>query len=273
MNTLRDLCRTLVCCVALAGSAVAADAANTAATPANAAALEGIAAKIPGARAIDLRTTPVPGIYEYRRGSELAYVTADGKFAFAGDLYQLSDNTNLSDVRRRELRKALLVNVSESGMVVFAPRDPKDVKYTVTVFTDMDCSYCRALHKQIDEYNRLGIRVRYVAFPRSGPNTPSWTRAEQVWCAADRNAMLTRAKQSEMYSKLDAKTCSPNPVAEHYALGKAMGLTGTPGILTETGELLPGYLPPKDLLAELKTEFAANTVAASAPAGAPASAR
>lgn len=257
MNTLRTLWLSLSCCVvALAGAAMAADA------PAPAAALDSIAAKIPGAKSGDLRATPVAGIYEYRRGSEIAYVTADGRFAFAGDLYQLSDNTNLSDVRRRELRKAMLGNVAESGMVVFAPRDPKDVKYTVTVFTDMDCSYCRALHKQIDEYNRLGIRVRYVAFPRSGPNTPSWTRAEQVWCAEDRNAMLTRVKQSEMYSKLDAKVCNPNPVAEHYALGKSMGLQGTPGILTETGELLPGYLPPKDLLAELKSEFAAKAVAA-----------
>jgi len=214
--------------------------------------LEAIAAKIPGAKASDLRTTPIPNIYEYRRGAELAYVTSDGRYAFAGDLYQLDDNTNLSDTRRRELRRAMLGALAESSMVVFAPRDPKDIKYTVTVFTDMDCSYCRALHKQIDEYNRLGIRVRYLAFPRSGPNTPSWTRAEMVWCAPDRNAMLTRVKQSEMYSTLPGKPCTPNPVAEHYALGKAIGLTGTPGILTESGDLLPGYVPPKDLLAELK---------------------
>ena len=254
MNRLRKL--LLLLCLPLAAVAAAADAPS----------LDAIAAKIPGAHASELRTTPVNGVYEYRRGSEIAYVTADGRYAFAGDLYQLSDNTNLSDVRRRELRKALIGGVTESGMVVFAPRDPKDVKYTVTVFTDMDCSYCRALHKQIDEYNSLGIRVRYVAFPRSGPDTPSWTRAEQVWCAADRNAMLTRVKQSEMYSKLDGKVCNPNPVAEHYALGKAMGLTGTPGILTETGELLPGYMPPKELLAELKNELASNTSAAAGTA-------
>lgn len=224
------------------------------AVAADAAPLEAVAAKIPGARAADLRVTPIAGIYEYRRGAELAYVTADGRYAFAGDLYQLSDNTNLSDTRRRELRRAMVNAVPEAGMVVFAPRDARDVKYTVTVFTDMDCSYCRALHNQVGEYNRLGIRVRYVAYPRSGPATPSWTRAEQVWCASDRNAMLTRVKQSEMYSTVAGKTCNPNPVAEHYALGKAIGLTGTPGIVTETGELLPGYLPPKDLLDELKLE-------------------
>jgi thiol:disulfide interchange protein DsbC len=152
--------------------------------------------------------------------------------------------------------------VPEANLVVFGPRDPKNVKYTITVFTDMDCAYCRALHKQIDEYNRLGIRVRYAAFPRSGPATPSWTRAEQVWCAADRNTMLTRAKQSEMYSKLQGKVCSPNPVAEQYALGKAIGITGTPSIITDTGELLPGYLPPQELLDELKMETTTTVAAA-----------
>ena len=235
----------LAACLASAGGATAADATPT---------LEQLATKLPGAKPTDLRPTPIAGIYEYRRGAELAYVTADGRYAFAGDLYQLSDNSNLSDARRREVRHSMLGALPEANMVIFAPRQAKDVKYTVTVFTDMDCAYCRALHKQIDEYNKLGIRVRYVAFPRSGPATPSWTRAEQVWCAADRNTMLTRAKQSEMYSALQGKVCTPNPVAEEYALGKALGVTGTPSIVTETGEMLPGYLPPQELLDELKVE-------------------
>jgi thiol:disulfide interchange protein DsbC len=223
--------------------APAADSAKSADTS-----LEAIATRIKGAKGGDLRTTPIAGIYEYRRGAELAYVTADGKYAFAGDLYQLSDNSNLSDTRRRELRRALVGAVPEANMVVFSPATPT---YTVTVFTDVDCTYCRALHKQIAEYNRLGIRVRYLSFPRSGPNTESWTRAEQVWCAQDRKATLTRAKLGEA---LTGKTCAPNPVAEEYALGKAIGLQGTPGIVTESGDLLPGYLPPAALLDELKED-------------------
>jgi thiol:disulfide interchange protein DsbC len=210
--------------------------------------LDAVAARIKGAKAGDLRTTPIPGIYEYRRGAELAYVTADGRYAFAGDLYQLSDNSNLSDTRRRELRRTLVAAVPEANMLVYSPEEPK---YTVTVFTDVDCSYCRALHKQIAEYNRLGIRVRYLSYPRGGPNTESWTRAEQVWCAQDRKATLTRAKLGE---DLTGKTCSPNPVAEEYALGKAIGLEGTPGIVTESGKLLAGYLPPAALLDELKED-------------------
>jgi thiol:disulfide interchange protein DsbC len=233
---------TLLACLGLSASLWAAAPAEAPTS------LDAVAGHIKGAKGADLHATPVPGIYEYRRGAELAYVTADGKYAFAGDLYQLSDNSNLSDTRRRELRRALIGAVPEANMLVFSPAEPK---YTVTVFTDVDCGYCRALHKQIAEYNRLGIRVRYLSFPRGGPGTESWTRAEQVWCAEDRKATLTRAKLGEA---LTGKTCSPNPVADEYALGKAIGLSGTPGIVTESGDLLPGYLPPAALLAQLKDD-------------------
>jgi thiol:disulfide interchange protein DsbC len=210
--------------------------------------LAAVAAHLPGAKPGDLRTTPVAGIYEYRQGAELVYVTADGRFGFAGDLYRLGDRTNLSDLRRRELRLALLSAVPESSMVVFAPAAPR---YTITVFTDVDCAYCRALHKQIAEYNRLGVKVRYLFFPRSGPNTESWSKAEQVWCSADRREALTQAK---LGTPLKAAVCKPNPIADQYALGRAIGLTGTPGIVTESGELLPGYAPPDELLRELQQE-------------------
>jgi thiol:disulfide interchange protein DsbC len=150
------------------------------------------------------------------------------------------------------LRLALISAVPESSMVVFSPAAPK---FTITVFTDVDCAYCRALHKQIAEYNRLGVKVRYMFYPRSGPNTESWSKAEQVWCSADRRAALTAAKQG---TALKAAVCKPNPVAEHYALGQSIGLSGTPGIITEKGELLPGYEPPDEMLQELQQEAQAG---------------
>ncbi len=229
-------------------AAAAAAAAPLAAPTPLEAELAAVAAHLPGAHAGDVRTTPVPGIYEFRQGAQLVYVTADGRFGFAGDLYRLADRANLSDVRRRELRLGLLSAVPESSMVVFAPAAPK---YTITVFTDVDCTYCRALHKQIAEYNRLGVKVRYMFFPRSGPNTESWSKAEQVWCSADRRAALTQAK---LGGALTAAVCKPNPIADQYALGRAIGLTGTPGIVTESGDLLPGYAPPDELLQELQQD-------------------
>src|SRR5579883_2556488 len=130
-----------------------------------------LAKHLPGAKPENLRVSPVAGMYEYSKGTDIAYVTADGKYAINGDLYDVAKDQNLSDARRRELRTSLLAAYPESEMLVFGP---KDLKYTVTVFTDVDCAFCRKLHSQIAEYNRLGIRVRYLLYPRTGPNSAAW---------------------------------------------------------------------------------------------------
>jgi thiol:disulfide interchange protein DsbC len=205
-----------------------------------------IAAHIPGARPEELRPTAVAGIYELTRGADIVYVTADGKYAFTGDLVELASNANLTEQHRRELRAKAVAAFPEGDMLVFGPTDPK---YTVTVFTDVDCPYCRKLHSQIAAYNRLGIRVRYLLYPRTGPNTQAWTKAEQVWCSPDRNAALTLAKLGQ---ELKAKPCANNPVARSYALGQDFALEGTPAIIMPNGEMLPGYVPPDVLAQHLK---------------------
>jgi thiol:disulfide interchange protein DsbC len=199
-----------------------------------------------GAAPDGVSPSPIPGIVEVRRGADIVYMSSDGKYVLTGELYRVDKHIDLTEQRRRELRRELIDALPESQMLVFAPKNPK---YTVTVFTDVDCVYCRALHGQIEDYNQLGIKVRYVFFPRTGPNTSSWYKAEQVWCSTDRHAALTRAKLGE---PLSAKVCAANPVAREYALGQAIGLEGTPGIIASNGALVGGYLPPTALLAALK---------------------
>jgi thiol:disulfide interchange protein DsbC len=205
-----------------------------------------LARKIPGAKPEDLRASPIAGMYELTRGADIAYVSADGKYAIAGDLFDINSNDNLTEVKRRNARLSLLSAVPESEMLVFSPQNPK---YTVTVFTDVDCGYCRKLHSQMAEYNRLGIRVRYLFYPRSGPDTESWEKAERVWCAKDRNAALTRAKNGEELS--GPTQCKGSPVARDYALGQKLDINGTPALVLEDGQLVPGYLPPSMLVQRL----------------------
>ena len=235
--------------VPAAQPAAAPAAAPSAAPAASSDPREEIARHIPGASAEQLRASPIPGLWEYTHGGDIAYVTPDGRYAIAGDLYDLKSNANLTEAHRREVRLKLLAQVSESDMLVFGPKDPK---YTVTVFTDVDCPYCRRLHSEIGVYNRLGIRVRYLLYPRTGPNTPSWTKAEQVWCAADHNDALTRAKLGQV---LQVKPCASNVVNMTYALGREFAIDGTPAIVMTNGEVLPGYLPPDVLLKHLQDEL------------------
>jgi thiol:disulfide interchange protein DsbC len=206
-----------------------------------------LAKKIPGTTADELHTTPIPGMYELMHGTDIAYVTSDGKYAISGDLYDLGRNDNLTEVRRRDIRMKLLAGVPESDMLIFSPRDPK---YTVTVFTDVDCAYCRKLHSQIAEYNRLGVRVRYMFYPRSGPNTDSWSKAEQVWCSTNRNEALTRAKLGQELKS--PKSCGNSPVGRDYAMGQKFDIRGTPAIVLNNGEMLGGYLAPMQLVERLQ---------------------
>lgn len=206
-----------------------------------------VAKKI-GAKPEELRPSPVDGIYEYAQGTDIGYVTGDGRYFFGGDLYEVEKRVNLTDARRSEVRQRLLQAVPESEMIVFAPAV---TKYTITVFTDVDCGYCRKLHNEIRELNNLGVRVRYMFYPRSGPGTESWKTAEAVWCAKNRNDALTRAKKGET---IDTKSCGATPVMRQYELGEELGVRGTPGIFTTKGAYISGYAPPAQLLAQIKKD-------------------
>jgi thiol:disulfide interchange protein DsbC len=200
-----------------------------------------------GSKLEDLRPSPIPGIYEFMQGADVSYLTADGKYFLDGNLYDMGSRENLTEVLRTRARLALISAVPESQMVIFGPKNPT---YTITVFTDVDCAYCRKLHSEMAELNRLGIRVRYMFFPRTGPNTESWKKAEVVWCSPDRNEALTRAKTG---AQLDmSKACEANPVAREYALGQSIGVRGTPAIVTEKGDYIAGYMAPRDLVQQLK---------------------
>jgi thiol:disulfide interchange protein DsbC len=200
-----------------------------------------------GSKLDDLRPSPIPGIYEFVQGADVSYLTADGKYFIDGNVYDMKTRDNLTEILRSHARVALIGSVPESEMLIFGPSNPK---YTITVFTDVDCAYCRKLHSQMAELNRLGIRVRYMFYPRSGPNTESWHKAEVVWCSPNRNEALTHAKTG---AALDmTKVCAVTPVKREYELGENLGVRGTPAIFSENGDYISGYMEPRELLAQLK---------------------
>ncbi len=194
-----------------------------------------------------VRVSAVAGLYEVARGGEVVYVSVDGHYVIAGDLYDSDKGRNLTAVRRAEARLETLKGVRDDEAIIFAPAKPK---YTLTVFTDVDCQYCRRLHADIAEYLRLGVRIRYMFYPRSGPGTESWRKAEAVWCAPNRQDALTRAKQGT--EVIVPKIACHNPVAHTYAVGQELGMRGTPGIFTEHGDYVAGYLPPAQMIERLK---------------------
>ena len=184
--------------------------------------------------------TPLAGLYEVRFGSTIVYLSGDGRYMLRGDLLDLDTQRNVTERARQAVRAETVGGSDEAGMIVFAPGS---VKHTVTVFTDVDCPYCVRLHQQMADYNRLGIKVRYMAFPRAGIPSPTYDKTVSVWCAPDPHTAIGDAK---MGRSIETRRCD-NPVREHYEIGLEAGVTGTPALVLESGELVPGYVPPEDL--------------------------
>ncbi len=189
----------------------------------------------------NVNTSPIDGWYTIQKGSIVAYVSADGRYLLQGDLIDLDEQVNLSERSRTDARRTLMSSVGDDQAITFSP---SEVKYSVTVFTDVDCTYCRKLHSQIDEYLAAGIEVRYLLYPRNGPASPSWSVSENVWCARDRNSALTAAKLNQ---KFESQKCDTSEVTKQFMLGQDAGLSGTPAIVFEDGTLISGYLPPGQL--------------------------
>ena len=203
-----------------------------------------LATLLPGMQPDSIKPTPITGLYEVAFGAQVIYVSDDGRYMFRGSLIDLDRREDLTERTRSKARKIALDKVSEDEMIVFVPGQ---TEHTITVFTDIDCPYCRKLHAEMDEYNKAGIKVRYLLFPRTGIDSPGFKKAISVWCAEDSSKALTKAKRGESVTE---KSCD-NPVMQQMELGQMLGVTGTPAIVLESGELMPGYRPAGEIVTML----------------------
>ena len=207
----------------------------------------------PGITIDSIVPAPLPGYYQVIASGQLVYISADGRYMMHGNLVDLTTQQNISDDAWAQFRKAELAKVPPAQRIVFAPANPK---YKVTVFTDVNCGYCRALHQQMDAFNKAGIEVDYLAWPRegitttSGRDTPTYTEMVSVWCAADRKAAFTAAKQDKAPKPA---TCA-NPVKDQFNLGERLGVTGTPAVIAPDGQMVGGYVTPDQLLKLLQDQ-------------------
>ena len=193
-----------------------------------------------------IAAAPMAGFREVVAGGQVVYVSDDGKYLLQGGLLDIQNRKDLSEAALAKVRADVLKTLPVSDRIVFAPAGTP--KHKVVVLTDVECGYCRKFHSEIAEYTKRGIEVEYMAFPRAGLGSDDYRKMVAVWCADDRKKALTDAKNDR---PVPAKTCT-TPVDMQYNAGLRMGLTGTPMILTETGDLVGGYLPPDALLQRME---------------------
>lgn len=194
---------------------------------------------------ISIEEIDIEGYLEVNfKGIEPLFISKDGKYLVSGDIFEITNQglINKSEARRKYLRKTTLTELDKSEFITF---QPKEVEHSIFVFTDVDCGYCRQFHKQIEDYLALGIQVNYLAFPREGIGSKSFNKTVSAWCSDDPNAALTLLK---LGGQIKENICKDNPVERHFLLGSSFGVSGTPSIVTSNGKLIPGYLPPKELV-------------------------
>ena len=202
------------------------------------------------AKNAQITATPVPGLYQIQIGMTVVYMSKDGKHLVNGNVIDLDTNKNLTKQTQNKERKLALSNIAESSMIVYPAKGGKDkAKHTITVFTDIDCPYCAKLHKEIPALNEAGVNVRYLAYPRSGMGSPSYFKAVSVWCAKD---PLKSMDDAMVGLPPENKQCQ-NPVRDHMMQAQIFEVNGTPNIILDNGELLPGYVPAKELIKTLSS--------------------
>lgn len=204
---------------------------------------ERLTSAVPGLEVMSVKESEAKGLYEVQSNNgETIYATEDGQFLMTGDLLRITDQgiANVTEAARADFRKETMSKFGDDGVISFPAENEKAV---VSVFTDIDCPYCRKLHDEVPQLNEYGITVNYYAFPRSGPDTASFRKYESVWCAEDQQAAMTSAKAGR---SIDQASCE-NPVLEQYQLGGRVGVTGTPAIVLEDGNMVRGYVPAKRL--------------------------
>lgn len=222
----------------------APDAPTAEAGTPDARAIEAIRRLNPQVQIDRIDAAPMPDFRQAIVGGQVVYVSDDGRYVFvpgpSGALFDAQAKRNLTEDALAGMRQQLLKKIPASDRIVFAPADPV---HTVTVFTDVACGYCRRLHEEIADYNRQGIAIEYLAFPRMGIGSEDYKTMVSVWCASDRKKALTDAKAGR---NVPNRTCR-TPVDMHYDIGQRVGLTGTPMILAGDGTQLGGYVPPAQL--------------------------
>jgi thiol:disulfide interchange protein DsbC len=203
-----------------------------------------------GTKIESIEPTPIKDMFAVYYGDlQPIYVTKDGSFFIYGDIYKINNNSisNFTEDSISQKRKSILSEIPSNELISFKSDNEK---FSVIVFTDVDCGYCRKLHNQIEEYNKLGISIHYAAFPRSGMGTSAFTKMVGAWCSANPKDSISKLKNNK---NLDLSFCDTQPVSKQYIIGQKLGVNGTPAIFSMDGVMFPGYIEPEELLLKLKS--------------------
>ena len=209
-----------------------------------------LAKTMPDLPITSISESPIPGLLELVTGAQVYYITPNGKYVIEGNIIDVERRIDMTAQRKGRTQVAAINKIGDEKMVVYEPTAGESQDRTITVFTDASCGYCRKLHQEIDGLLSQGVRVRYLLYPRAGLNTDASRVLESVWCSDNQQASMDMAKAGR---RIDPLSCE-NPIEEHIAMARQVGLQGTPMIFLDNGLVVPGYRPPDELIRLLASE-------------------
>ena len=182
--------------------------------------------------------------FEILIGEQIFYLTTDLNYLLAGNVIDINSGINLTQQKIENFRLSVLDTLDKNDTIIYKP---EQTDHVITVFTDITCPYCKKLHNEISDLLENNIEVRYVLFPRNGIDDDAYTNMSSLWCSENRKNLLEKAFDGDF---IDEIKCD-NPLMRNLELAYTLRVNGTPMIFTESGKVIPGYVPYKQILSTL----------------------
>lgn len=237
------------CCLVLASSAPAQDAAkspaNKGASVSEAAAVKAqLETKFPGATVSNVAKSPYFGLYEARFDDRMVYTDAKVTFVLVGSIYDANTKQNLTEVRLRQLSHVAWESLP---LDLAFKRVRGNGTRKLAIFSDADCPYCKRLESEIQQLDDVTIYTFLYPIDQLHPDAAR--KSTLIWCAPDRAVAWNEYFDS---GKLpDNKGDCATPIQETARLGERMRVTATPTLVFADGSVVPGAIPLDQLQGEI----------------------
>lgn len=205
---------------------------------------------MPGLVIDSLKPAAIPGLWELVAGGDVAYFTADGQYMIQGTLFNVPERRNISEETLSEQRAKVMASINKETLIVYPAKGK--AKHTVTVFTDPSCTFCNRLHHEMQSYNDMGITIQYAPYARTGQGTLTSRQLQEVVCSKNPRQMMETFMASPQRNSSGAECKGADELLNISKVATAVGLKGTPYLVTDSGKALSGYMSAKELLAALQ---------------------
>lgn len=204
-----------------------------------------LAERMPNLPKIDeVQKTPVAGLWEVRIGTDILYTDAEGQYIIQGDVFDAKARQNLTQARIDKLTAFDVPNLPLKDAIAF--KQGTGARKLV-VFGDPNCGYCKRLERELASLP--DVTIYNFVYPVLGPDSDAKSRA--IWCSKDAMKTWRAWMLDGVVPPRAMGRCDTAPIERTIAFGQKYRINGTPAIIFENGERVPGAMSGADLAKRL----------------------